>query len=44
MKQALLVIDAQQALIEGEAGERPVYQKENLIKTNQLGHRQSKGR
>jgi nicotinamidase-related amidase len=31
LKQALLIIDAQQALIEGEAGERPVYQKENLL-------------
>ncbi|PAD37737.1 hypothetical protein CHH53_14575 [Terribacillus sp. 7520-G] len=31
MKQALLIIDVQQALIEGGAGERPVYRKENLI-------------
>ncbi|PAF16352.1 cysteine hydrolase family protein [Terribacillus saccharophilus] len=31
MKQALLIIDAQQALIEGGAGERPAYQKEKLI-------------
>ncbi|SDC90963.1 Nicotinamidase-related amidase [Terribacillus halophilus] len=31
MKQALLIIDAQQALIDGGSGERPVYRKENLI-------------
>jgi nicotinamidase-related amidase len=31
LKQALLIIDAQYALIEGGAGERPVYQKENLL-------------
>lgn len=31
LKQALLIIDAQQALIEGGAGERPVYRKESLI-------------
>lgn len=33
MKQTLLVIDAQQELIEGNREQNPVYKKEQLIKT-----------
>ncbi|MDQ0187667.1 isochorismatase family protein [Cytobacillus kochii] len=33
MNQVLLIIDAQEALIEGENGQTPVYQKEQLITT-----------
>lgn len=33
MKQALLIIDAQQELIEGNAEQKPVYEKEKLIQT-----------
>ncbi|MEK4198751.1 isochorismatase family protein [Cytobacillus sp. FSL K6-0265] len=36
MNQVLLVIDAQEALIEGENGQTPVYQKEQLITTINL--------
>lgn len=32
MKQALLIIDAQQALIDGNQGERPVFNKDQLIR------------